>query len=64
MYRVRDYIQDISAGAACCFYCRSKNVENTNGMFVNEHALRHMKCKDCDETWIDVFSLTDVDTED
>jgi len=49
-----------------CPFCKSKEIEADQGEWGEGYASQPVRClnPDCEETWNDVYTLTDVDTDD
>ena len=57
--------QYINEGGIKCPYCKSENLESHAVLTTTEPLLMHQKvtCLLCKKTWLDVYTLTNILTE-
>jgi transposase-like protein len=57
--------QYLNEGGIKCPYCKSENLKSYAVLTTTEPLLMHHKvtCLSCNKTWLDVYTLTDILTE-
>lgn len=50
----------IDRGGLRCPYCQSKETGNCGSVSWDEQPSVEVKCDTCEKTWIDIFTLTDI----